>query len=593
MAMPPSLPHDAPFAARQIAALNDVLRDLTGDQRHWLSGFLAAHRVAAPDPPGTTRPTLSILYASESGNAEALAMLARRKAAKLGFAAKVADVADMPLDAAARTTRLLVVASTWGEGDPPQRAIDFCQGLAAKDAPSFADTHYAVLALGDRAYVNFCQTGRDIDDRLSDLGGRRIAARTECDLDYAAQAESWLDAALASFANQAASAPPATVPASARPARTADDNADDDDDEGADDSAAVAELEITDIVNLNGSRSDGQTMHVELALDGRPIAYEPGDSLAVTPRNDPALVERVLRAAGLAHHADLPEMLCDGYDVNTITRPQLQGYAGLTNEPRLADLLGNEAALTAFLADHQLVDLLEMFGHDLDPDALTGLLRPMAPRLYSVASSRKATPDEAHLLVGLARHTILAQLRHGVTSSHIAHRRAAGQVLRVGLRRNRHFRLPADPDRPIVMVGAGTGAAPFRGFLQERDAIGARGRNWLFFGNRRFTHDFLYQLEWQDFLARGVLTRLDLAFSRDQPRKVYVQHRMWERRAELYAWLQDGAVFYVCGDAKRMARDVHDTLLRIGADIGGLTPDAAHDWVSGLRRDGRYLRDIY
>jgi sulfite reductase (NADPH) flavoprotein alpha-component len=341
------------------------------------------------------------------------------------------------------------------------------------------------------------------------------------------------------------------------------------------------EAEITEHVRLTGSRSTSDTRHIALSLEGSGIAYEPGDSLGVVPRNDPALVDAVLHATGLDGDTALRAALRERYDITTLTAKQMDDFAALTGTARQpAD----------WPAGRQVIDLLETAPHKFTADQLTGLLRPLPPRYYSIASSRLAVGDEAHLLIASVRYETHGRRRAGVASVDINEQCKTGDRLRVFLRPNPHFRLPADPSRPVIMIGPGTGVAPFRGFLQEREAAGARGKNWLVFGHRNYLHDFLYQLEWQDWIKDGLLNRLDVAFSRDQPDKRYVQHALWDTRKDLHAWIQDGAAIYVCGDASAMAKDVHDTLIRILADLSGQDGKAALDQ---LRRDGRYLRDVY
>jgi sulfite reductase (NADPH) flavoprotein alpha-component len=579
----PLLPETAPFPAEQIAVLNRIMTAASAEQRAWLGGFLAGHQAAQTAQPVTgpaQKTPLTILYATESGNAEGLAAAARKAALRLGFTARVVDMADTTRAEIAAAKNLLVIASTWGEGEPPQRAADFIRALSGEDAPRLQDTRFAVLALGDRAYVNFCHTGRQIDERLAALGGTRVAERVECDLDYDADAAAWMDRALGEFAPEPDGAAVIHVDfargAAEAPTRQ-----------------KPFEAEITEHVNLNGSRSSTRTFHVELSIAGSGIAYEPGDAVGVVPSNDPTLVEEILRAAGLDGDSELHAALRDRYDITTLTRQQLAAYAELIQDAPLAALAADERRLTEFMQGRQVIDLLEAAPHRLTGSQLTGLLRPLPPRLFSVASSRKAASDEAHLLVAAVEYDRHGRRRMGVASLDIGERRRQGDRLKIYLKPNPHFRLPADQDRPVVMIGPGTGVAPFRAFMQERDATGAKGRNWLFFGSRTFTQDFLYQLEWQDLLKRGVLTRLDLAFSRDQSRKIYVQHRMWDSRRDLFGWLRDGAAFYVCGDAQAMAKDVHAMLLRIAADQGGMTPTAAETWLDELRRTGRYLRDVY
>lgn len=552
--------------------------------------LVMATPLAQPAP----RVALTILYASETGNAEGLAGAAGMAAARLGLAPRVVDMADTTPFEAAKAENLLVIASTWGEGEPPQRTTDFYDALMALDAPRFDDARFAVLALGDRAYANlsnFCETGRRLDARLAQLGGTRTAKHMECDADYEAQATTWIGARLAELAPSEVTK--AVAASGGRPSAIQVDVAHPAD-AGLASRERPFEAKITEKVNLNSSRSSNRTFHVALALAGSGIAYEPGDSLGIVPENDPALVEEMLATVGLGGNAGLREAMGTRYDITTLTLPQVVSYAALSGDKALSDIAANAGCAAAFLGGgRQLIDLLAAAPRELPAEQFTGLLRRLQPRLYSLASSRKTAPDEAHLLIGAVEYEAHGRTREGVASMEVAGRREVGGRLRVYLKPNPHFRLPTDPARRVVMIGPGTGVAPFRAFMQERAAIGATGKNWLFFGNRRCADDFLYQLEWQDLRKRGVLSRLDVAFSRDQPEKIYVQNRMWEARRDLYAWLQDGAALYVCGNAGAMARDVNATLVRIAADQGGLDEVGAQAWLGELRRGGRYLRDVY
>ncbi len=587
-----ALPAAAPFAEDQLDQLDRLLREASPEQLQWLGGYVAGFHAATagrqamaamPAAPAAPKPKLTILYATESGNAEALAGAARKVAARMGFAAKALDMADTTPGQIADAANLLVIASTWGEGDPPQRAEPFMAALMADGAPHLPELRYAVLALGDRAYARFCETGRVIDERLAALGGYRIAPRVECDLDYEGQAKAWIDASLAALAPPVPGAAVIHVDFARTPAEEG----------GAFSRTRPFEAEIIERINLNSSRSTTETWHLELSLAGSGVAYEPGDSLGFLPRNDPALVEEVLVATGLAGDDELRAVLIDRHDITTLSPDQMGAYATLTGDRELAGIASDSARAAAFIRDRQLIDLLAMASPRLAPEQLLSLLRPLPPRYFSLASSRAAVGEDAHLLIAAVRWQSYGRRRKGVASVDVAERRATGDSMKLFLKPNPHFRLPTDPDRPIIMIGPGTGVAPFRAFLQQREARGARGKSWLFFGARQFTHDFLYQLEWQDWLASGMLSHMDVAFSRDQREKIYVQHRMWEARHELFAWLADGAALYVCGDATAMAKDVHAMLLQIIADQSGRDAEGAAGFLRQMQQSGRYLRDVY
>jgi len=575
------IPKTAPFAEDEIDILNRVVGPASATQRAWLAGFLAgldaAHAAPQPAAPPQAAEPLTILYATESGNAERLASDMAKSARKLGFKPMLVDMADLELASLANARRLVVIAATWGEGEPPARAIHAYAELMGEKAPRLEGVEFGVLALGDSAYAEFCAIGKAIDARLAALGAKRAVDRIDCDVDFAEPAARWIDSTLHTLA----------PPPEARGTVIAVDFA------ARQPSAReleIVEAEITEKINLNSSRSDKETIHLELALPAG-FAYQPGDSLDVYPENDPAYVDELLQASGISDDAALRAKLIQSRDVTTLSLKSLQSFVAATDHPDAKALVDSGNA-GAWIVGRQLIDLVEAFPAALSADALEKITRPLGPRAYSIASSQREVADEAHLLVAPVRYDSHGRQRTGVASSYVADRLKKGGALRVRLRPNRHFALPA-PDKDVIMVGPGTGVAPFRAFVQERRATAASGRSWLFFGDRRFTHDFLYQLEWQDALADGALTRIDLAFSRDRPEKVYVQHRMWEERRDLVDWLDNGAYFYVCGDAKKMAKDVRATLVRALADVRGLPPDAAEAAVRELEKSRRYLQDVY
>ncbi|MBO0759379.1 MAG: sulfite reductase subunit alpha, partial [Bradyrhizobiaceae bacterium] len=425
--------------------------------------------------------------------------------------------------------------------------------------------------------------GKAIDERLAALGGKRIAERADLDLDFADPAAHWIESTLHALA-----------PAEADRGRVIAV------DFGSKDVSAkasgvahldIVEAEVTEHINLNSSRSDKQTIHLELAFDDNQPPYVPGDSLDLFAENDPVYLDQFLKAVGLTVDHPLRQELAKSRDITTLSIKTIENFVSATGNAQARTLIESGEA-RSFVAGRQLIDLLEAYPTALSPDQIRSLTRPLAPRAYSIASSRLEVGDQAHLLIGAVRYESHERPRKGVASTFVADRLKKGQKVRVKLRPNRHFALPAG-DRDIIMVGPGTGVAPFRAFVQERRATEATGRSWLFFGDRHFTHDFLYQLEWQDALKDGALTRMDVAFSRDTPKKIYVQNKMWERRRDLVDWIESGAYFYVCGDAKAMAKDVRATLVQAFSDVKALSPEAAEQAVQELERGRRYLQDVY
>lgn len=594
MTAAPLLPKNAPFSPEDIDKLNSVVGRTTPQQRSWLAGFFAGFEAAQGGgqvqaaAAAKPRVPLTILYASESGNAEALAMKTKKIAQKHGLDAKVFDMADVEVDILSKAKNLMVFAATWGEGDPPGRAVDFYEALMGDGAPKLdKSVRFAVLALGDTAYTQFCATGKAIDARLEALGATRAVDRIDLDLDYAKGASDWTEGALKELAPADAAASATVVHVDfggvgqaledGEPLFTAEN---------------PLEAEIATLINLNGTGSTRETWHVEIAADTPGFSYAPGDAIGIIPENDPELSLALAEAVGLGADGEVVKKLRESYDVTTLSRPLIEAYAKLTGRTDVAKL-ADPKAFEGFAADRQLVDLFETYSEMLKPEQLYGLLRPLPGRLYSVASSFAAHPGEAHLLVGAVRWESHGRKRGGVASTYLADRRKIGDPVRIYVKPNRHFRLPEDSARPIIMIGAGTGVAPYRAFVEERAEQGATGKSWLVFGDRNYTYDFLYQLEWQEHLASGALSRIDVAFSRDQPEKIYVQQRLWEHRAEILKWVEDGAHIYLCGDEKGVGRDVDVMLGRILADVAEGDDEAGRAKLKELAKAGRYQRDVY
>lgn len=595
MTAAPLLPRNAPFSPEDIDTLNGVVSRTTAQQRSWLAGFFAGYEAAqggqqlpqAVAPPKTRQP-LTVLYGSESGNAEALALKTKKLAQKHGLDARVYDMADADMTVLSKAKNLMVFASTWGEGDPPGRAVDFYNALMGDGAPRLdKNVRFAVLALGDTAYAQFCAIGKAIDARLEALGATRAADRIDLDLDFAKKAAEWTEGALAKLAPADAGASTTVVHVDFKLAAQPSD-----DDEPAFTAESPIEGEIAALINLNGTGSTRETWHVEIAADAPGFTYLPGDFIGVLPENDPALALELAEAVGLGAEGSVVQKLRQSFDVTTLSRNLVESYAKLTGRGDVAKL-ADPKAFAEFAADRQLIDLFETYPEKLAPAQLFGLLRPLPGRLYSVASSLAAHPGEAHLLVGTVRWESHGKKRKGVASTYLADRSRIGDKVRIYVKPNRHFRLPEDTARPIVMIGAGTGVAPYRAFLEERVEQGAKGKSWLVFGERNYTHDFLYQLEWQEHLTSGALSRIDVAFSRDQPEKIYVQQRLWERRAELLKWIEEGTHIYVCGDEKGMGRDVDVMLVRILAEAARGDEEAGRAKLKELAKAGRYQRDVY
>lgn len=581
-----TIPKTAPFSEEDVALLNQVVGPASPIQRAWLAGFLAGvesvqgGQAEVPQPSAPAKPAepITIVFASESGNSEKLASDFAKSARKNGLKPTLIDMADLEPANLTAAKKLIFIAATWGEGEPPARAVRTYGELMADNAPRLDGVEFGVLALGDTAYAEFCAIGKAIDARLEALGGKRVIDRVDCDLDFAQPAEKWIGDAIKKLAPEdAGRGRVIEVDFGVKPAGSPN--------------TEIVEAEVTDLINLNSSRSDKETFHLALSFDGPAPEYKPGDSLDLYADNDPAYVDELLKLAGLSADAQLRDELIRTRDVTTLSLKTVETYAAQTGHTYVRQLLDAGEA-KAWIVDRQLIDLIAEFPTVVTADTLRALTRPLAPRAYSIASSRAEVGDEAHLLISAVRYRTKGRARKGVASNYVAERVKRGAKVRVKLKPNKHFALPA-ADKDVIMVGPGTGIAPFRAFVQERRATEAKGRNWLFFGDRQYTHDFLYQLEWQDALADGSLAKLDVAFSRDTPEKVYVQHRIIERRQELVEWLDNGASFYVCGDAKAMAKDVRAALVSAYADVKSLSPEAAEQAVAQLEKDKRYLTDTY
>lgn len=597
---------NSPFSQEQAELLNQLLPTLTEQQKIWLTGYLSAQatlagsEVVAPAPSAaaSVQPVskdVTVLYGSQTGNSEGLAKKTAQHLEEKGFQVTLSSMSDFKPNNLKKINNLLVIVSTHGEGDPPDNALSFHEYVHGRRAPKLDHLSFSVLSLGDSSYEFFCQTGKEFDERFEELGGTRLFDRVDCDLDYDEPFSEWLQGVASSLSEgEAVSLPQESAGVN---------------------NQAVSEYsrtnpfyaEVLENINLNGRGSNKETRHLELSLEGSGLVYEPGDSLGIYPTNDPALVDELIQTCGwneeeaVTVHKNgdtlpLKNALTSHFEITVLTKPLLQKIATLTKSESLHALLeeGNEEKLKEYIAGRDLVDAARDFGPFEGTAAeFTSILRKIPARLYSIASSLKANDEEVHLTIGAVRYDAHGRERQGVCSILCAERLQPGDTLPVYIQHNQNFKLPQDPDTPIIMIGPGTGIAPFRSFMQEREEMGANGKSWLFFGDQHFVTDFLYQTEWQKWLKDGVLTKMDVAFSRDTEEKVYVQHQMKKQSKELFEWLEQGAYVYICGDEKHMAHDVHNTLLSIIQEEGAMSKEKAESYLANLQQQKRYQRDVY
>jgi len=595
----------SPLSEQQVSQLQGLISQLNPIQQAWVSGYLAASAQLAAQ--GSAVPaqaaaaaSLTILFGSQTGNARHIAEALAKQAQGKGITAKVVDMAEYKTSQLKNEQYLVIVTSTYGEGEPPENAIGLHNFLFSKKAPKLTGLKYAVLGLGDTSYEFFCKTAQDFDSRLAELGAVSVQARADLDVDYQVQADSWSNEVIAKLEPElkAAAAPSAQV--IAWPGV----------DSPGSDAGAVSQYskqnpfaaELYTKQKITGRDSSKDVRHIEISLAGSGLSYQPGDALGVYFTNDAALVRELLLLTAIARDTPvtlgaetltIEQALTEQLELTQSYPAFAEKYAAATGNAALAELAADKAALRAYLSERQIIDIVRDHPGLLSAQQLADALRKQQPRLYSIASSQAEVEDEVHLTVAVVRYDAYGQPHLGGASGFLAERLAEGEKVKVFVEHNNNFRLPASDATPVIMIGPGTGIAPFRAFLQERDARGASGKNWLFFGNPHFTQDFLYQLELQNYLKRGVLSKLDVAFSRDQAVKVYVQDKLRKHGAEVWQWLQDGAHLYICGDANRMAKDVQQALIDIVQQYGGKTADEAQHYLDELRVAKRYQKDVY
>ncbi|MFS9435042.1 NADPH-dependent assimilatory sulfite reductase flavoprotein subunit [Citrobacter sp. C348] len=588
-----------PLNPEQLARLQAATTDLSPAQLAWVSGYFWGVLNQQPGAnavipaPAAEMPGITLISASQTGNARRVAEALRDDliAAKLNVT--LINAGDYKFKNIANEKLLVVVASTQGEGEPAEEAVALHKFLFSKKAPKLENTAFAVFGLGDTSYEFFCQSGKNFDSKLAELGGERLLDRVDADVEYQPAAAQWRARLVEVLKARAPAAPSVQVAASGAV-------------NDVHTSPYTKEAPLTASLSVNqkitGRDSEKDVRHIEIDLGDSGLRYQPGDALGVWYQNDPALVKEIVELLWLKGDEPvtvdgkllpLTDALQWHFELTVNTANIVENYATLTRSETLLPLVGDKAQLQHYAATTPIVDMLRFSPAQLDAEALIALLRPLTPRLYSIASSQAEVESEVHVTVGAVRFDVEGRARAGGASSFLADRVGEEGEVRVFIEHNDNFRLPANPETPVIMIGPGTGIAPFRAFMQQRAADEATGKNWLFFGNPHFTEDFLYQVEWQRYVKEGVLTRIDLAWSRDQKEKVYVQDKLRQQGAELWRWINDGAHIYVCGDANRMAKDVEQALLEVIAEFGAMDTEAADEFLSELRVERRYQRDVY
>ncbi len=589
-----------PLNTEQLARLQAATTDLSPTQLAWVSGYFwgvlnqqPGAAALTPAPTAVEAPAITLISASQTGNARRVAEALRDDLLAEKLNVNLVNAGDYKFKQIASEKLLVIVASTQGEGEAPEEAVALHKFLFSKKAPKLNGTAFAVLGLGDTSYEFFCQAGKDFDSKLAELGGERLLDRVDADVEFQPAAAEWRARLVEVLKARAPAAPSVAVAASGAV-------------NDIHSSPYTKEAPLTASLSVNqkitGRDSEKDVRHIEIDLGDSGLRYQPGDALGVWYQNDPELVKELVELLWLKGDESvtvegktlpLAEALQWHFELTVNTANIVENYATLTRSESLLPLVGDKAQLQQYAATTPIVDMVRFSPAQLDAEALIGLLRPLTPRLYSIASAQAEVESEVHVTVGVVRYDIEGRTRAGGASSFLADRVEEEGEVRVFIEHNDNFRLPANPQTPVIMIGPGTGIAPFRAFMQQRAADGAEGKNWLFFGNPHFTEDFLYQVEWQRYVKEGVLSRIDMAWSRDQKEKVYVQDKLREQGAELWRWINDGAHIYVCGDANRMAKDVEQVLLEVIAEFGAMDIEAADEFLSELRVERRYQRDVY
>ena len=603
---------NSPFDQEQAAQLNQIFQTLTAEQQIWLTGYLTAQQgsvaqtTEAPqqvaeyvlnnesESQNNNDRHITVVYGSETGNAQSLAEIFADRLVEHNYTVKLTAMDEIKQKEFKKVEDLFVITATHGEGDPPDNALTFHEFIHSRKAPKLENVRFSVLALGDESYEYFCQTGKDFDAKLLELGAERLADRQDCDLDFDDLAEKRMNKNI-EILNQSTghgSTPTSTETVqSAKEKRYSKSN--------------PYQAEVLENINLNGRGSNKEVRHVELLLDNYGESFEPGDCVVVLPQNEPEIVTLLIETLGWDKDIEIPinddgdtlpleKALTEHFEITKLTKPLLQKAAELFGNTELLSQIDNAEWIQQYVDGRDVIDLLTEFPtSELKPETFYKLLRKLPAREYSIASSYEATPDEVHITVGAVRYEAHERTRKGVCSVQLAERIQPGDTLPIYLKKNPNFKFPFDEETPVIMIGPGTGVAPFRSYMQEREELGLSGNTWLFFGEQHFTTDFLYQTEWQAWLKDETLAKLDLAFSRDTEEKIYVQHRIAQQSELFYEWLQDGAAIYVCGDEKHMAKDVHDTIRSVIEQEGDMSEADAEAYLTQMKQEKRYQRDVY
>ncbi len=589
---------NSPFNEEQVKLLNELLPKLTREQRIWLNGYLSAPLATIDTIVEETKPTVkpftktvTILYGSQTGNSQGLAEKYASALKDNEVDVTISSLATFKPNNIKKVTNLLLIVSTHGEGDPPDQAIQFYEFLHSKRAPKLEHLHYSVLALGDSSYEFFCKTGKDFDEQFAKLGATRIVPRTDCDVDYDDVAAQWFSAVQQELLQQTDKATTSTTQNQTAQGDTTYSRKN------------PFYAEVLENINLNGRGSNKETRHIELSIEDANFHFEPGDSIGIQPENDEKLVDALITALQFDPQTEvnvfeetlpLKNALLKKLEITVLSKPLLQKIGAFTVHQEFTKLLEDTSAWKDYANGRDLLDIVEDFApFTWDAQQFVELLRKIPARLYSIASSQKANSEEVHLTIGKVSYETNGRQRLGVCSGSVAERVQIGDSLPIYVQKNPNFRLPEHEDTPIIMIGAGTGIAPYRAFLEEREELGIEGKAWLIFGDQHFVTDFLYQTDWQRWLASGTLSQMHVAFSRDTDKKIYVQHKIEENAVAFYEWIEQGAVIYVCGDKKSMATDVDAIIHRVIEQQGQKTPEEAKAFVNELKKQKRYQRDVY